>query len=70
MFATSSISPVTSIQQNLLSKYTPIHLASSESSNKRSRGQSSWEKMEEIWEIAEIKEFKQNSQKHKRVWGV
>ena len=48
MFATSSISSITPIKQNVLLEYPPIYISSSESSNKTSREQSSRQEMEEI----------------------
>ena len=57
--ATSSISSVTPIQQNLPLTCTPIQPAFSESSNKTSRGHG--KKWRKCWKIAEIKEFKKTS---------
>ena len=48
--ATSDISSVNPIQQNLLSTSTTIQPSSSENSNKTSRGEISHEKMEEMLE--------------------
>lgn len=64
--ATSDISSVSPIQQNLLSTSITIQPPSSESSNKTLRGETSQEKMEEMLENCGNKREKKERKVYKK----